>query len=293
MKNIFKKWTLPVILSFLMIATIGWPLTSVTIKQHPEATDSVDVNAQKLMVVDAGYIHQIREGNIPGHDYVHIRGHSHSVGTADQELSALGTAGFGNWPVAAAGAVIVSTDAQDNAAGTGARSIIVRGFDDVGGSWVDVTTTIIPTGVAPTAASAQEFIRINEIEVVTAGTGLTNAGDITVSVGGTNIMLIYADHSTSDAGRRSVASNNEMHLGNIEASGIGNKEMTFHIFCRDTTVTNAAFQLRASWHSKDGGYRPDGGIEIFTEKVDMVIIAHSEIAGAKASGSAEGWTEEQ
>jgi hypothetical protein len=236
----------------------------------------------------AQYIDQIREGNVPDHTYVHIRGHAHAIGATDQELSALATAGFGNWPAAAAGAVLVSSDAQDNAAGTGARSVIVRGLDT---NWAAATATIVPTGVTPTAATAQTFIRINEVEVVTAGSGLTNAGDLTISVGGANILKVFLDHSTSDAGRYSVPADMKMYLSNIEASAVGNKEVTYHIFCRDTKVANGAFQLRASWHSKDGGYRPNGRIEEFAEKVDMVMIAHAAGGGARGSGSVEGWIE--
>lgn len=242
----------------------------------------------RLFNTASQYIDQIREGNVPDHTYVHIRGHAHVIGAVDQELSALATAGFGNWSAAAAGAVLVSSDAQDNAAGTGARTVIVRGLDS---NWAQVTATIVPTGVAPTAATAQTFIRINEVEVLTAGSGFSNAGDLTISIGGTNIVKVFATHSTSDAARYTVPAGMKMYLSNIEASAVGNKEVTYHIFCRDTKVANGAFQLRASWHSKDGGYRPNGRIEEFDEKIDMIIVAHAAGGGARGSGSVEGWIE--
>lgn len=291
MVRYFKSHVVAFLFALLSVATVAWGLTSSEIFSHPASTTSAQVVNRSLSTLDVNFLHEIMAGNVEGHTYRNVRGHSHSVGTADQEISALNAAGFGNWPSAAAGAVIVSDDAQDNAAGTGARSIIVRGLDDVGGEWVAATATIVPTGVTPTTVTSQTFIRINEIEVVTAGSGLTNAGVITVSISGTDIMEIYEDHSTSDAGRITIASGEEGHFQNQEASAIGTKAMTYHIFCRDNTVADAPFLLRASWHSLDGGYRPDGLLDVFTEKTDIVFIGHAILAGARASASVEGWTE--
>lgn len=245
----------------------------------------------KISAIDAGYLNQIREGNVLNHEYFHIRGHSHSIGTGDQELSALGTAGFGNWPSAAAGVILVSADAQDGVAGTGALTVIVKGLDDVAGDWVPATTTITMDGTTPTVVSAQTFIRIHEIQVVTVGANLSNEGDITASISGTDIIAVYANHSCSDSGRITISTGKIGYFENPEGSAIGNKEMTYHIFCRDNVVANSPFLLRTSWHSKDGGFRPNGKLTPATEKTDIIIIAHAEISGAKSSASFEGWIE--
>lgn len=251
----------------------------------------IDAVGSKMFVVDAGYFNQIREGNVSGHDFISLRGHCHSVDTADQELSALGTAGFGNWPSAAAGAVLVSTDVADDGdpVGTGARTVIVRGLDS---SWVEKTETVTMNGTTPTAATTQTFLRINELEVITAGTSLTNEGDITASISGTDIIKIYAIHTTSDAGRYSVPAGRALYLQNPEGSSVGNQENTYHIFARDAGVANSPFKLKASWHSKDGGYRPNGILPGFPEKTDVMFITHAEIIGAIVSASAIGWVED-
>jgi hypothetical protein len=281
-------------LLFVLLFAIGtiaaYALTSVEIKSYPDATDSATVISNKLSSIAYPYLEQILEGNIPDHIYVQVRGHSHSIGTADQELSALGTAGFGNWPAAAAGAVLVSTDVDDDGdpADTGARTVIVRGLDE---NWALASETVTMNGTTPTAATTVTFIRIHEIEVVTAGSSLTNEGQITASISGTNIIAMYAIHSTSESGRYTIPAGYTGYFQNLEGSGIGNKEMTYHIFCRDNTVANSPFLLRASWHSKDGGFRPNGRIEPFTQKIDLVFVAHAELAGATASASVEGWVE--
>jgi hypothetical protein len=246
------------------------------------------IQNNKIIVVDAGYINQIREGNIDGHVYVHIKGHNHGLATTPQELSALGTAAFGNWPSVAAGAVIVSDHAQDKVDGTGARSILVKGLDS---SWEYAEATIIPTGLTPTAATSQTFIRIDEIELITSGSGLTNAGDISLSISGADIVGMYVNHSVSNPGRRTVPAGQILYLENLEGSSVGNKEVTYHIYGRDNTVADAPFKLRTTWHSLDGGFRPGCKLLPFTEKTDVIIISHTEVAGAKASASMEGWLE--
>ena len=245
----------------------------------------------KIMTIDSGWLNAIMSDKIDGHTYKKIRGHCHSVGTADQELSALGTAGFGNWPSAGGVVSLVSTDAADDGdpGGDGAWTVIVRGLAKTTWNLQEEIVTMNGLGAVTTT---NEFIRINEIELVTAGILLTNKGDIIASIGGTDIIKIYANHSTSDAGRYTVPAGHSAHFQNPNGSVIGNKEMTYHIFCRDNTIANSPFLLRDSWHSKDGGFRPNGLLDMFTEKVDIVIVVHAELAGAKSSASFEGWIEE-
>lgn len=262
-------------------------MQSSEIFSHPDSTRSVEVINRSLSVSDTGFLHQVMGGSVENHTYKRINAHSHAVGAADQELSALGTAGFGNWPSAAAGVVIVSDDAEDAAGGDGATSVIIRGLDS---NWEEATATIIPTGATPTTVTTQTFIRINEIEVMSAGSVLSNAGNITASISGSNIIRVYAEHTNSESGRYTIPAGHEGHFQNIEGSARGNKEVTYHIFCRDNTIANAPFRLRASWHSKDGGYRPNGLLDIFTEKTDVIFTSHAD-TGAAASASIEGWIE--
>lgn len=286
----FKSNVIGFVFAILVLATISYALQSVEIKSIGNF-DGVEVSNRRLMSVDTGFLHEVMAGNITGHIYVRVNGHSHAVGTVDQELSALNTVGFGNWPSVGGVVSVVSDDVDDDGdpADTGARTLIIRGL--LTSDWSQDTETITLNGTTP-AVSTKSFIRINEIEVVTAGTTLTNEGTITASIGGTDIVEIYPEHTTSDAGRFTIPADYEGHFQNIEGSSRGNKALTYHIFCRDNNVANAAFQLRGSWHSLDGGFRPDGLLPIFTEKVDVMFVVHAELAGAATSGSFEGWIEE-
>ncbi len=72
----------------------------------------------------------------------------------------------------------VSSSANDAAAGTGARTIEV---DLVDGNYVQTTVTVTMNGVTPVAITGT-FLAVNGARVITAGSGLTNAGDIDIRV---------------------------------------------------------------------------------------------------------------
>jgi hypothetical protein len=82
----------------------------------------------------------------------------------------------------------ISSDANDTAAGTGARTIVIEGLD---ASMNEISTTLTMNGLTPTTASTEQFFRINRAYVATCGTyGGSNIGTITVRIsGGGNIFL--------------------------------------------------------------------------------------------------------
>lgn len=72
---------------------------------------------------------------------------------------------------------IVSGSANDTAAGTGARTVQVSGLN---GSYLPFTETLTMNGITPVALVNTLAIAINSVKVLTAGSGLTNAGAISV-----------------------------------------------------------------------------------------------------------------
>lgn len=255
-----------------------------------DGIDTSMVIDNKIAVINMSHLDAARHGILTDHTYLNVRGHNHALGTVDEEISALGTLVWGNWPAAAAGVVLVSTDVNDDGdpVSTGARTVIVRGLD---ANWAEQEVTITMNGTTATTVTTETFIRIHELEVVTAGSSLSNEGVITASIGGTDIIAMYAKHTTSEAGRFTVPAGKTGYFQNIEGSAVGNQEVTYHIFCRDNSVANKPFLLRFSWHSKNGGYRPDGHLEPFAEKTDLIMIAHAAAGSAACSASLEGYTE--
>lgn len=92
------------------------------------------------------------------------------------------------WMTGATSLEVVSSDAADTAAGTGARTMTISGLDT---AWIEQSDVITLNGTTAVAVPKQYF-RINSMVVSTAGSGETNAGTITVrdSGGGTTRGII-------------------------------------------------------------------------------------------------------
>lgn len=80
-------------------------------------------------------------------------------------------------PTAATTVALVSASAADASAGTGARTILVEGLN---GSYAITSETVTLNGVTP-VNTVNSYFFIHRITVATAGTGNTNAGNITSS----------------------------------------------------------------------------------------------------------------
>jgi len=84
------------------------------------------------------------------------------------------------YPAAAATMYVSSSSANDDAAGTGARTIFVQGLD---ANYDEISETVIMDGQTQ-VATANEYLRVYRAYVLTAGSGATNAGDIYVGTSG-------------------------------------------------------------------------------------------------------------
>ena len=84
-------------------------------------------------------------------------------------------------PAAAVATEIVSTDDNDGKTGapsaSGARTVFIDGID---GSGARVTETVTLDGTTAVTSLANDYLRINRASVASAGTGLTNAGAISI-----------------------------------------------------------------------------------------------------------------
>jgi hypothetical protein len=74
---------------------------------------------------------------------------------------------------------VISTSANDTAAGTGARTIEVQGLD---ANYFELNEQVTLNGLTQVSL-VNQFIRINRAFVVSSGTGLSNAGDVSIRQG--------------------------------------------------------------------------------------------------------------
>ena len=99
------------------------------------------------------------------------------------------------FPTVVADTTIESSSANDAAAGTGARTVKVTGLD---ANYDIVVETVAMNGVTPVALSTQ-LLRINDIEVMTAGSGGTTAGNLSVKQAATTIGFVAAGFNRNRA----------------------------------------------------------------------------------------------
>jgi hypothetical protein len=104
-------------------------------------------------------------------------GQNPSVGTSFETVWTLG--GDYVFPPAATVMTVSSTDANDNAVGTGAQSVIVSGLVD---DYVPDSEIVALAGQTP-VPTTKNFIRVHRVQTLTAGSNEVNHGDLHVGVG--------------------------------------------------------------------------------------------------------------
>lgn len=121
---------------------------------------------------------QVAEGQVGYHSVEHIFGFNPDVDSAAEEAI---------WPVGGlipylASPVIMtvsSSSANDTSAGTGARTVLIRGINNNGEEATETVTLNGQTAVTTT----KTYTFIQQVTVLTAGSGNANAGTIYVGTG--------------------------------------------------------------------------------------------------------------
>ena len=162
----------------------------------------------------------VAKGNVAGHSLVLLSGSNSDIDSASAETIWNGSTIFD--PVTLAGTLsIASGDANDTAAGTGARTITIYGLD---ANYDALVETIALDGVTPVVTTG-EFIAVNSCEVDTVGTGGSNAGEITATNGAIIMFVMPLGNNrtalgfyTSPAGKTVFLSRYNVSQSNASAS---------------------------------------------------------------------------
>jgi hypothetical protein len=90
--------------------------------------------------------------------------------------------GAGLYPFLSAASIleVLSSSANDTAAGTGARTFTINGLD---GNFNPVSEVVTLNGVTP-VQTVKSYLRVNSFAIASAGSGNVNAGDVTLRVTG-------------------------------------------------------------------------------------------------------------
>lgn len=120
---------------------------------------------------------QVARGQITGHSTVLVSGTFPTLGTSQATVWNRG--GIYVYPATAQVMVVASSSANDAAAGTGARTVVIQGLDASYNQIEETVTLNGQTGVNTT----NSFLRVTHMYVATAGSGLAAAGTISVGTG--------------------------------------------------------------------------------------------------------------
>ena len=120
---------------------------------------------------------QVSRGQIMGHTSITVFGYNPDVDTTEETIWPDG--GTIVHPTTASVLKVSSTSANDTSAGTGARTVFIEGLD---GSYNVISETVILTGQTA-VNTTNSYMYVNQLYVVTVGSGGENAGVINVGTG--------------------------------------------------------------------------------------------------------------
>lgn len=197
-------------------------------------------------------------------DVSHINkfGYNTSVGSSYEPITDLGT---NNLPTTAAVVSVVSASTADDEGSTGAEKVEIQGLD---ANYVLQTEVVTMNGTSA-VTTTNTFIRVFRMRVTQAGTGETNAGNITASIGGSDVARILADQGQTLMAVYTVPKGKRAYLVKFQGSLSKNQEANFQLRAREG---GGAWNVKGLWgtFAETVNYEYPVPLE-FDEKTDIQI----------------------
>jgi hypothetical protein len=284
-----KRYIRIILTLFIMLATASYSFAAGPVKivdaTSTETTGVVSVVNNQIRSSAKEFIISVLEGEITGHAFFGLEGYASNIGVVDQALWDVPTATQTVYvfPAAAATVTVVSSDATDNQAGVGARSVTITGL--LAGHIKDTETLLLhATDGTIAVTSVKEWLRINRVEVVTAGTATKNAGNLTIKSGTDIVSYVPIGTNVSNQLVYTVAVDEALYVVNMHGSGAGTKNVEISLFktedgglpvrLKRTTINNNPFSFT---------------MIPFPAKTDLYINVSSGVAGGTCNVTVEGW----
>lgn len=147
---------------------------------YPGGADYTDDDGNTFLGVVPIISHRqaVRRGLVEGETMVLISGHQPAATTSFTTVYPAGTPQLIEGVGAAALVAVASSDANDAAAGTGARTCLLEGLSSTGAEQSETITLNGQTKVA----SANTYTAVHKLTVKTVGSGYENAGILSVGL---------------------------------------------------------------------------------------------------------------
>lgn len=187
-------------------------------------------------------------GNVENRSVTHKFGRNPNVSTTFAPITITGVF---QTPTALTSLELVSSDANDTAAGTGARKIRIRG---IGAGFLEVVQDVVTNGLTAVALSTQ-LLRINTWEVIESGTYAngsigSHVGILTIREAGGGTTWTQIDNTDFPRGRSeiaclSIAAGDTAFISSVKVIAETNKTATVIAFIReDADIVSAPFTAK-------------------------------------------------
>jgi len=228
----------------------------------------------------------VAKGDFTGYSNVSKFGYNPTVGSGNYESIWEGSNAY-PWMSAADQLEVLSSDANDTSAGTGARTVELQGLDS---SWNVLTETVTMNGTSAVTTTGS-FLRIFRARVVTAGSSGRNEGTITIRDQDTSTTRALITNGATDGNGQTLMAVYTIPAGktgyviNINVSSQKDQEQTYRLMARDNTVANAAWNVKEFLTGR-GGFSDwrKYAINKATEKTDLDFQVISNSTSAAAGG---------
>jgi hypothetical protein len=219
----------------------------------------------------------------PGSTYIRRFGANATVGTTYEMIDSVGAA-TPYMPTTPTTIELVSSSANDTAAGTGVRRVLVTGID---ANWSVVEELIVMNGTTPSVSSTT-FYRVTKAESATCGTyGGSNLGAITcrASGGGTTFVSIPVGYGQTFTSHFCVPAGFYGYISGATFSIDSGKSVSLLVHARDSAnLVTAPYGVTSHVQEFVGVT----GVATFNYRAPIVISPCSDvyILGAVSSGTA-------
>ena len=224
------------------------------------------------------YHDAISRGAVPGTTSIHKFGRNPAVGITSAPIC-LG--GVYQTPAAATALEVVSDDANDTAAGTGAREVYIQGLD----ANFDLQEEYVATNGLTPVATANNYMRVFRTYVTKSGTYATQSagshvGDITIreaGAGATWVLINFSEgfpNGQSQIACYTIPNGKRAYLHAVHLHAEANKPVSLFLFKREdadvVTPPYGPMRLVQEWDgvSGDEEWRADVPI-VFPPKTDI------------------------
>lgn len=186
------------------------------------------------------------------------------------------------FPTSASTLSITSTSADDASAGTGLRTLKLRGLDS---SYNEIEETITMNGTTA-VTTTNSYFRLNEAVGVTGGSGLKNAGVIEIKHGSLTLGYIPAGITRTQLGLFTVPANHTLYLYEW-AIQISNGKASVSSLVEIDHVNKVEITRETVEHS-ESVHVPVTPLLKITEKNSITLMAKASTGSHRASGYIHG-----